>query len=167
MPTTDREQRLESLAKEHSTAVANYLRRRLYPLSTAELDDLVEEVLIVVWRRIDVVPEGAELPWMIGVARNVLANARRGQRRRVAFTATLSPRGVDASAEEYAIADLAVTDALTRLSEADREILLLHFWDGLDPPQLAVTLSVTTNAAAVRLSRAQSRFRSLLEPEKP
>jgi RNA polymerase sigma-70 factor, ECF subfamily len=164
---TDREGRLESLAKEHSTAIANYLRRRLYPLSAAELDDLVEEVLIVVWRRIDVVPEGAELPWMIGVARNVLANARRRQRRRDAFTATLSPRGADASAEEYVVADLAVAGALGRLSEVDREVLVLHFWDGLDTTQLAVVLSVTANAAAVRLSRAQSRFRTLLETEKP
>jgi RNA polymerase sigma-70 factor, ECF subfamily len=165
--TADRERRLEALAKEHSTAVANYLRRRLYPLSPSELDDLVEEVLIVVWRRIDVVPEGAELPWMIGVARNVLANARRSQRRRDAFTATLTPSDADASAEEYVVADLAVRDALRGLGDADREVLLLHFWDGLDAPQLAVALSITTNAAAVRLSRAQSRFRVLLEPEKP
>ena len=47
---------LESLASTHSAAIANYLRRRLYPLSPSDLDDLVEEVLLVVWRRIDAVP---------------------------------------------------------------------------------------------------------------
>jgi len=154
-----REQRLEHLAREHSSAVANYLRRRLYPLSPADLDDLVEEVLVVCWRRIDAVPADAELPWMIGVARNVLNNARRSQNRRSAFVATLSPAEADASAEEYVVADASIRDALVEMSESDREILLLHFWDGLDASQLATVLSVTTNAAAVRLSRAQSRFK--------
>ena len=160
----DRETRLERLANEHSTAVANYLRRRLYPLSPTDLDDLVEEVLVVVWRRLDSVPKDAELPWMIGVARNVLNNARRSHNRRAAFTATLEPTGSDSSAEDYVIADMTIKDALSNLSEADREVLLLHFWDGFDPSQLATALSITTNAAAVRLSRAQTRFRDLLSP---
>jgi RNA polymerase sigma-70 factor (ECF subfamily) len=163
----DAERRLEALTKEHSAAVANYLRRRLYPLSPSDLDDLVEEVLVIVWRRIDAVPSGAELPWMIGVARNVLANARRSQRRRDAFTARLTPRASDSSAEEYVVADVSVADSLRRLGDADREVLLLHFWDGLDAGELAVALSVTTNAAAVRLSRAQGRFRALMESENP
>lgn len=167
MTSRDAERRLEALTKEHSSAIANYLRRRLYPLSPSDLDDLVEEVLVVVWRRIDAVPPGAELPWMIGVARNVLANARRSQRRRDAFTARLEPRPPDASAEEYVVADVAVADALACLSEPDREILLLHYWDGLEVGDLAVALSLSTNAVAVRLSRAKSRFRVLVEPESP
>jgi RNA polymerase sigma-70 factor, ECF subfamily len=161
----ERERRLETLAREHSPAVANYLRRRLYPLSPGDLDDLVEEVVLVVWRRLDDVPADAEAAWMIGVARNVLANARRRQNRRDAYTASLAPRGATASAEEHVVADLAVAEALAGLSEADREILVLHFWDGLDPGQLATALSVSTNAAAVRLSRAQARFRARLQGE--
>jgi RNA polymerase sigma-70 factor, ECF subfamily len=162
----DRQRKLERLAQDHSPAVANYLRRRLYPLTAADLDDLVEDVLLVVWRRLDHVPADAELPWMIGVARNVLANARRSHRRREAFTATLSPGGSDASAEEYVVADVAIRDALAQLGPDDREILLLHFWDGLDASQLATTLAVSANAAAVRLSRAQRRFRTLLADER-
>ncbi len=154
-----RETRLERLAREHSVAVANYLRRRLYPLSPSDLDDLVEEVLVVVWRRIDSVPADAELPWMIGVARNVLNNARRRQNTRDTYAATVVPVRSDSSAEEYVVADMAVREALSALSEADREVLLLHFWDGLDPGALATVLSVSSNAAAVRLSRAQVRFR--------
>ena len=154
-----RETRLERLARENSAEVANYLRRRIYPLSPSDLDDLVEEVLLVVWRRIDAVPADAELAWMIGVARNVLNNARRRQSSRDSYIATLRPRGDDASAEENVVADTAVREALGGLGEADREVLLLHFWDGLDASQLATVFSITTNAAAVRLSRAQTRFR--------
>ncbi len=157
-----RDSRLERLAREHGAAVANYLRRRIYPLSPSELDDLVEEVLVITWRRLDAVPVDAEAAWMIGTARNVLANARRKQSRRDTFMATMRPSGTDASAEEYVVADAAIRDALASLSDADREILLLHYWDGLDAAQLATVFSVTTNAAAVRLSRSLGRFRELM-----
>ena len=154
------EDRFRRLVRENSPAVANYLRRRLHPLTAADLDDLVEETMLVVWRRIDSVPADAELPWMIGVARNILRNARRNQNRRSAFESTLTPRANDASAEEHFIADASVRDALAALSDDDREILMMNAWDGLDTEALGVALVITTNAAAVRLSRAQSRFRA-------
>ena len=151
--------RFRRLVHEHSSAIGKYLRRRLYPLTLADLDDLVEETLLVVWRRIDDVPDEAELPWMIGVARNVLRNARRSQYRRNNFESTLplSPNGP--SAEDLVIADDSVRDALLALNDDDREVLMLNAWDGLDTHALAVALSITTNAAAVRLTRAQARFR--------
>src|ERR1700733_16079909 len=99
------EDRFARLVHEHSAAVANYLRRRLYPLTSADLDDLVEETMLVVWRRLDRVPADAEGPWMLGVARNVLRNARRSKNRRSAFESRLAPTPDDASAEEHVVAD--------------------------------------------------------------
>jgi len=151
--------RFRRLVREHSPEVANYLRRRLYPLTAADLDDLVEETMLVVWRRLDDVPVDAERPWIIGVARNVLRNARRGQNRRRAFEASLAPSPNDPSAEEYVIADTSVREALRALNDDDREILMLNAWDGLEAGELAITLAITPNAAAVRLSRARTRFR--------
>ena len=151
--------RFRRLVHEHSAAIGNYLRRHLYPLTLADLDDLVEETLLVVWRRIDDVPNDAELPWMIGVTRNVLRNARRTQYRRSNFESTLSVAPDDPSAEDLVIADASVRDALLSLNDDDREVLMLNAWDGLDTHALGVALSITTNAAAVRLTRAQARFR--------
>ncbi len=154
------EDRFRRLVRENSTEVATYLRRRLHPLSSADLDDLVEETMLVVWRRIDAVPPDAELPWMIGVARNVLRNARRNQNRRTIFESSLVPHSSGPSAEDQVIADTSVRDALLALNDDDREILMLNAWDGLDTTALGVALAITTNAAAVRLSRAQARFRT-------
>jgi RNA polymerase sigma-70 factor (ECF subfamily) len=156
------EDRFARLVHEHSSAVGNYLRRRLYPLTPSDLDDLVEETMIVVWRRIDSVPADAELPWMLGVARNVLRNARRSKNRRSAFESRLAPTPDDASAEEHVIGDESVRNALASLPDDDREILLLNAWDGLDTHTLGTYFVISTNAAAVRLSRAQHRFRELL-----
>ncbi len=147
------------LVHDHSPAIGNYIRRRLYPLTLADLDDLVEETLLVVWRRIDSVPDEAELPWMIGVARNVLRNARRSQYRRTNFESSLPLTPNEPSAEDLVIADVGVRDALIALNDDDREVLMLNAWDGLDTHALGIALSITTNAAAVRLTRAQARFR--------
>jgi len=159
------EDRFARLVREHSGAVGDYLRRRLYPLSNADLDDLVEETMVVVWRRLDSVPADAELPWMIGVARNVLRNARRSANRRHAFEATLTPALDDPAAEDVVVADSGLREALAALSEDDREFILLNAWDGLDTHALGELYAISTNAAAVRLSRAQRRFRDLLSAE--
>ena len=96
---------------------------------------------------------------MIGVARNVLRNSRRSQYRRTNFESTLRAAPDEPSAEDLVIADVSVRDALKSLNDDDREVLMLNAWDGLDTHALGIALSITTNAAAVRLSRAQARFR--------
>ncbi|HEY5113564.1 MAG TPA: sigma-70 family RNA polymerase sigma factor [Coriobacteriia bacterium] len=156
---SSREQRFRVLADEATPPIAMYLRRRLYPLSAADLDDLVEEVLLIAWRRLDDIPAGAEVPWLIGVARNVLRNALRKQRRISLLQARLRPPEPDAAAEDYVIADEGVREALSSLNQDDREILFLHFWDGRSAAELAVILAISSNAAGVRLSRALERFR--------
>jgi RNA polymerase sigma-70 factor (ECF subfamily) len=67
------------------------------------------------------------------------------------------------SAEDFVVGDEAVRSALASLGEADRELLTLVAWEGLELVDLARIFSITTNAAGVRLSRAQQRFRDALE----
>ena len=155
-----RGERLRRLAGENTPAVCNYLRHRLYPLANADLDDLLEEVLIVAWKRLDDVPPGDELPWMINVARNVLSNAKRSRRRRSKMEASLRLLPAHPSAEMWVLASSAVREAMEQLSEADRDILMMHNWDGLDVHGVAVALSISDRAADSRLSRARIRFRA-------
>lgn len=154
-----RERRFRAIADEATPAVGGYIRRRIYPLSYSEVDDLVEEVLIVAWRRLDDIPAGAEVPWLIGVARNVLRNAHRKYRRGEMAVSRVAPPHHDSSAEDNVIADEGVRAALESLSDDDRDIVLLHAWDGRSTTEIGQILGITTNAAAVRLSRAQDRFR--------
>lgn len=63
---------------------ATYPRVISYARGMAErhdADDAVSETYAIAWRRLEDMPAGAELGWLIGVARRVLANARRGRRR--------------------------------------------------------------------------------------
>src|SRR5262245_52508038 len=71
--------RLERLVGEHGAAVRAYAARRC----TADaVDDVVAETFAIAWRRIHDVPADVELPWLLGVARRVLANAYRADDRR-------------------------------------------------------------------------------------
>ena len=145
--------RFEALYRVHADRVHSYARRRS-DVSTA--DDVVAEVFVVVWRRLDEVPD-QPLGWLLGVARRVLANRRRAADRAAALherLASSTPR----SQAPPAIADERVSKALADLSEQDRELLLLNVWEGLGQAELAGALGVRRGTIAVRLHRARQRF---------
>lgn len=159
----ERELRLRTLADRVVEPVRRYLARRC---DAATADEVLGDVLVVCWRRLDEVPaEPAEsIPWAIGVARNLLANAERAQRRRDRLTAkviALDPPPLailDAGSGEPTDDAIAVRDALTRLRRDDAELLRLWAWDELESPQLAAVLGISANAAAIRLHRAKKRL---------
>jgi RNA polymerase sigma-70 factor, ECF subfamily len=64
--------RFEDLYSAHAGGLLGFARRRL---GASEADDLVADVFLVAWRRLGDVP-GDPLPWLLGVARRVLANRR-------------------------------------------------------------------------------------------
>lgn len=153
----------EALYREHAGAVRTYVRRR----SDVEgADDLVAEVFLVAWRRLDDVPEDP-LPWLLGVARRVLANRRRGASRDAALLDRITLEPASAASVEFGRLESAraIVRALGALREPDREALLLVAWEGLSPGQAATVLGVRPNTFAARLSRARRRFARALAAE--
>jgi RNA polymerase sigma-70 factor (ECF subfamily) len=151
-------ERLEELFRQHEPTVVAYMRRRA---PADHVDDLVAETFLVAWRRLDQVPDPA-LPWLLGVARRVLATDRRGDRRRrnldVRLAATQSrfvPGWTD-EPEDRAIA------ALASLPEKEREALMLTAWEGLSPREAATVLGEPGPRFRVRLHRAKRRIKALL-----
>jgi RNA polymerase sigma-70 factor, ECF subfamily len=145
--------RFEVLYRSHAGAVRTYVRRR----SDAQTaDDVVADVFVIAWRRLGDVPDDP-LPWLLGVARRLLANRRRGWARDQALRDRMMfEQAADGpSAPEP---DDAVFRALSGLSERDREALLLVGWEGLEPAQAARVLGVRPNTFAARLYRARRRL---------
>lgn len=166
---------MRALVAHVADPVRRYLRRRT---DAATADDVLGDVLLVLWRRLDDVPADPDeaLPWAIVVARQCLANAERAARRRTrlvgrivaldppAAAAPLHVAAVDAGAGDATEArDTALHEALTRLRRDDAELLRLWAWEELSNPQLAAVLGVTTNAVAIRLHRAKARLRAELD----
>lgn len=129
-----------------------------------DVNDVVAECFLILWRRLSVAPseDGDVLPWLIGVARRVLANDRRARMRREQLFLRLADlhveTGVDEDDEPARRQIQLVIDALFRLSREDREIVLLAAWEELSTHEIAVALCCSDNAAAVRLHRARRRL---------
>jgi len=153
----DRRRRFESIAEEVFEPLQRYLRRRIHP---GQAEDVLSEVLMTVWRRVDDAPDGPALPWCYGIARHTLANQRRGHRRHLRLIEKLeaepSPREEPDPAELGP--DLELSAALERLSDDDQEVLRLWAWEQLEPREIAPVLGVSVNAATLRLSRARTRL---------
>lgn len=139
--------------------LAYALRRVSEPADAAEV---VAETFLVAWRRLGEVPAGdAARPWLFGVARRVLANQRRGDRRRNVLEerlrAQLSTQVVLDHADATG-AGLEVRAALARLDAEDRELLLLIAAEGLAPAEIALVLDVPAVTVRTRLHRARRRL---------
>lgn len=161
----DDEELLAAIYRRHSAAVLAYALRRCSPHDAA---DVVSETFVVAWRRIGDVPaEPAVKPWLFGVARRVLANQRRGFRRRSALVrkvaSHLAPTLAVIPSVDHHPDNQIVFDALRRLSPADRELLTLATWEQLTPGEIAVVLGVSGPVARKRLFRARSRMAVVLE----
>ena len=152
-----REERFNLLYTEHVEAIRRYAWRR----DPQVADDVVAETFLIAWRRLDSVPND-ERPWLIGVARNVRLNIRRGTLRQAALSERLFQEQPIRPATVESHAGEAVKTALSLLPEADREVLLLTVWDDLDRGQIARALGCSKSAVSVRLHRARRRLSAAL-----
>src|SRR3954453_6929386 len=156
MPADDAATSFHAAFRAHVRAVRAYTLRRPAPEDAA---DIVAETFAVAWRRWDDAPADP-LPWLLGIARRVLANARRTSSRAGGLAVRLAAEPREAAPEPgEAIAEAeAVRAALSRLSPRDRETLMLVAWEGLDPAAAARAAGCSRPTFAVRLHRARHRL---------
>lgn len=157
----DAARRLEELFQANERRVLAYALRRTS--SPADAEDAAAETFIIAWRKIEQVPDDA-LPWLLAVARRVLANQRRASRRRAWLFQKLGRQSAPApvSIAEGDIDDGLALATLARLRPDDQELLRLVAWDELDQRGIGQLLGISANAVAIRLHRARSRFRDEL-----
>jgi RNA polymerase sigma-70 factor (ECF subfamily) len=156
------------LFDEHAQAVYHHGYRLTGDRSLAE--DVLSATFLQAWRmhrRID--PEGESLrPWLLGIATNTIRNLTRKARRERALLARLSPREqVPDFADELAsrIDDAgtlaSVREALRTLRSAEREVIALCVWAGLDYAGVAQALGIPVGTVRSRLSRARRKLARL------
>jgi RNA polymerase sigma-70 factor (ECF subfamily) len=149
---------------QHAPAVHRYLSRRV---GSASADDLLSDVFVIALRSQDTIrahPSGSPLPWLYGVARNlVYAHCRR--------RTAAGPSEVECSIDWDAVdarLDAGTLSArlkavLASLSDDDREVLLLVAWERLTPAEAGEALGLTGVAARSRLHRARLRAQETLD----
>lgn len=153
------EEAFEALWHAHYADILAFCGRRLGDGQAAA--DATAEAFLVAWRRSAEIPQPAR-PWLFGVALKVVANARRGERRRGALVDRLGRDRVTAfTAPPDGQAD-EILAAFRELPRGDQEVLSLVAWEELTPAEAAQVLSIPVARFSVRLHRAKRRLRSRL-----
>jgi RNA polymerase sigma-70 factor (ECF subfamily) len=154
--------RFETFVAEVFDPLQRYLGRRL---PADQVDDVLSDTLLVMWRRLDDIPREAVLPWCYSVARQSLANHRRSNRRRLALTEKLQaqPKPVEGGEPE----EPALEDAMAKLSDAERELIRLWAWEQLEPREIAIVTGMTVNAVSLRLTRAKKKIEKEMTRQDP
>lgn len=140
-----------------------------------DTEDAVADTFLVAWRRLDVVL-AADYPtaWLYAVARRVLANQRKLSRRNEntaeRANALALPVRLDSPADDalHALELEKVFTAMTQLSDADQELLVLAALDQLSHAEIAVVLDIPVKTTKSRLYRARQRLQDrLVQTESP
>jgi RNA polymerase sigma factor (sigma-70 family) len=155
------------LFERHASTIYNYCFRRIGSWTTAE--DLVSIVFLEAWRRRDtqLAPDKV-LPWLYGVATNVIRNRRRSERRFAAAIRRL-PRPSETPDFAGDVADRlddqqrmrTVLALLATLSASEQDVIALCVWSGLSYEEAAAALAIPVGTVRSRLSRARLRLQEL------
>lgn len=139
--------------------VHNYLRRRV----GADLaDELAAEAFARAFsRRASFRPlHDSALPWLFGIASNLIADQRRAERRRwraLEREASSTPAGRPAGGGERGL-NPELARAVSRLHARDRDALLLVAWGELSYDEVAAALGVPVGTVRSRINRARRQL---------
>lgn len=156
-----------ALFERHANAIYNYCFRRLGSWATAE--DMLSVVFLEAWRRRDKeLPPDKVLPWLYGIATNVVRNHRRSERRYVAalsrmprlepepdFARRVAERLDDERQAQHVLA------LLGTLPRREQDVYVLCAVEELAYEDAALALDVPIGTVRSRLSRARARLREL------
>jgi RNA polymerase sigma factor (sigma-70 family) len=151
------------LFERHGQRIHGYVLRRTADPAAAE--DVTAMVFLEVWRRRHevVLHQPSALPWLFGVAANVLRGRSRTRRRHQAALERLArlrpptPEPVERRSETIDEARRVVA-AVARLPRRERDVLTLSAWEGLSHEEIAAALDVPVGTVKSRLARARARL---------
>lgn len=166
-------ERFAALFDRHASEIHRYIRRRLGEQSA---DDLVAETFLTAFRkRLQYSSERRDArPWLYGIATNLVGLHRRSEARKYR---ALARHGVDPITDGAGSGNHAddvtahvtaqstrreIAQALQRLSQGDRDVLLLFGWEELSYEEISTALNIPVGTVRSRLNRARRKVRGAL-----
>ena len=157
------EEAFASLMKKHWGFVFSIARRSLENDALAE--DATQQTFIALSKRAGKLSKNTALgPWLFRAVSHEASNLRRREqrlRKRNHDYATISDHRPE---KENQLSDK-LYQALANLSEKDRELVLLRFYEGLTADQIATRLKISPAAAQRRTHRALERLSAFANSE--
>jgi RNA polymerase sigma factor (sigma-70 family) len=144
----------EEVVRRHEAAVHAYLTRRS---GRQAADDLLAEVWLRAFssRTTYDTHQFTALPWLYGIARNVLRMHWRTKHEPIPWLETTDPWDEVVDRLDSAAVARSLIPALRALPAAEREVLLLVAWEQLTPGEAAEVLGIPPGTARSRLHRAR------------
>ena len=152
------------LVKQVFSQHANFVWRSLRRLgvASADVDDALQEVFVVVFRRItEYEDRGLIRPWLFTISRQVASHYHRGNQRTETRHQGLVLDTVGTDIEESLArreAEEVVKSFLAELDEPQRMVFYLSDIEGLTAPEIAEALGVNLNTVYARIRLARKRF---------
>jgi RNA polymerase sigma-70 factor (ECF subfamily) len=155
----------ESAWKELYDAHFDFVFRVARRLGTPaeEAEDVVHDVFVVVYRKLDSFQEGRLTTWLYRIAANVVSDRHRRRRVRTAFSKLglwigAAPEETPERIAERSSAQRAVERVLERMAPKKREVFALFELEGLSGDEIAERLGCPTNTVWTRLHHARKEF---------
>jgi RNA polymerase sigma-70 factor (ECF subfamily) len=150
----------------HVDAIYGYLCRRV---GRASAEELTSETFARAFDGRERFSGEDALPWLFGIASNLIRHHARAERRQLAAYARVASQDarnqVDDEVESRVDAAAmvpALAEALRRLRPDERDVLLMHAWQGLSYRDIADALGIAIGTVGSRLSRARAAVREVL-----
>ena len=121
-------------------------------------EDVAQETFIAAWRQLDTVRDVMRLrPWLCGIARNLGHKAKKRTHREELVETDEHAGSEPSPFDELARGDAerVVRDALARVPETYREVLVLYYREDQSIREVAETLGLSEDAVMQRLSRGR------------
>lgn len=178
-PATDSDQLLRRCQQGDETALTELVREyqeRIYSLALRVLndpalaEDATAQALFKVWNHASQWhAKSSAGTWIYRLAVRTILDVQRGQRRwwrrwAARWTGTAVDRNVG-PAEQLAGSerDTQVRQALEQLSEADRALVHLHYFEHKSLAEIEPILNASRDALKMRLARARQKLKAILE----
>ncbi|HEX7980788.1 MAG TPA: RNA polymerase sigma factor [Gemmatimonadaceae bacterium] len=155
---------LEQLYREHADRVYGLCLRMC--ADNARATELAQDVFVRAWEQLDRLQPGSDAgAWLWRLGTNVVLNAMRSDKRRVARVAPVAEPGLLERADlgtPLPVRRLSLDAAIARLPERAREVFVLHDVEGFSAHEVSELLGVAEGTVRAHLHRARSLLRETL-----
>ena len=152
---------LERLVAQYQGAVLRTCY--LYLCDRSQAEDAAQETFLKVYRSLDSFRgESSEKTWILKIAMRTCYDMNHSGWSRF-FNRRVTPEMLPEASVPFTERDDALTQAVMRLPEKLRRVIILYYYQGLSVREIAETLGITQPSVSSRMKRGREKLKAALE----